>query len=241
MSINNEPNLLNKNIVYDLTPFSHLDYPDHLSCIVWLIGCNFRCDYCYNKDIVFAKKADKSFSDVLSFLDTRKNLLDGVVISGGEALGHDIIPFCKEVKSRGFKIKIDTNGTNYSQIMKIIDLKLVDYIALDYKAPKDKFLQLTHSTLKEFDNFSKTLDYLIKSKDLEKFEVRTTVHGDLLTPGDINKIIDDLSARDYKGVYYLQNFLEADNIGDLQKPDIIFDLEKLQVKNSTILIQYRNF
>ena len=83
MSINKENSLFNTKVIYDITKFTHLDYPEHLACIVWFSGCNMRCNYCYNKDIVFAKNGVYSYSDVLEFLKRRINLLDSVVLSGG--------------------------------------------------------------------------------------------------------------------------------------------------------------
>ena len=234
MNINKENNLLNQRIVYNLTPFTHLDFPNHLACIVWLTGCNMRCDYCYNKDIVFSKEGDLSFGDVLSFLQKRIGLLDGIVLSGGEATGHNLIPFCQEVKKLGFKIKLDTNGTNFEQIKNLIELNLLDYIALDYKAPQYKFKEITHSN--QFEIFSKTLDFIIHS-NLE-FEVRTTIHNDLLNEDDINFIVKDLIKRGYKKEYFLQDFLETlDNIGDLKSSNKKFDKTKI---DNNIKITYRN-
>jgi len=231
---------LNKKVVYDLTPFSHLDYKDHLSCIVWLSGCNMRCDYCYNKDIVFAKNGKITFNEVLSFLDTRVNLLDAVVLSGGEATNHNLIPFCKEIKNNGFKIKLDTNGINFEHIKELLDLDLLDYISLDYKAPKYKFEQITHTTISSFNKFKQTLSYLIKIKF--NFEIRTTVHADLINEDDINYIINDLIREKYKGNYSLQNFLETDeNIGNIKSSTKKLNLEKIQVKNGNINIQLRNY
>jgi len=238
--INNNLNLLNKNIVYDLTPFSHLDYPYHLSCIVWVAGCGLRCDYCYNKDIVLAKNGKMSFNDVLSFLDTRINLLDGVVISGGEATRQDLIPFCKEIKQKGFKIKLDTNGINFKHIKELVDLDLIDYIALDYKAPKYKFENITHSVVSKFDTFEKTLKYLIKINF--DFEVRTTIHTNLLNENDINFIVDDLSIKNYNGIYYLQNYLDTNTtIGDMSEQKKLINSDKIQDKKDKIKIEYRNF
>ena len=215
MNTNNENNLLNQQVVYDLTPFTHLDFPNHLACIVWMVGCNMRCEYCYNNDIVFSKNGILSFDEVLYFLKKRVGLLDGVVLSGGEATMHNIIPFCKEIKKLGFKIKLDTNGTNYSILKELIELKIVDYIALDYKAPQSKFKQITHSN--KFEQFSKSLDFLIKSGI--EFEARTTVHNDLLNENDINLIIGDLYKRGYDKSYYLQKFLNTEkNIGNISTP-----------------------
>ncbi|MEA1955900.1 MAG: anaerobic ribonucleoside-triphosphate reductase activating protein, partial [Campylobacterota bacterium] len=187
MSISKENTSLNTRCIYDITKFTHLEYQDNLSCIVWFSGCNMRCDYCYNKDIVFAKSGEFSFNDVLEFLKTRLNLLDAVVLSGGEATSHDLVEFCKAIKKLGFKIKLDTNGTNFKQVKELLGLGLVDFIALDYKAPKEKFGKITHSN--RYDDFSKTLDLLIDASI--EFEVRTTLHNDLLNTDDINYIIKD--------------------------------------------------
>ncbi|OHD98900.1 MAG: anaerobic ribonucleoside-triphosphate reductase activating protein [Sulfurimonas sp. RIFCSPLOWO2_12_FULL_36_74] len=225
MSIDRENNSLNAKVIYDLTSFTHLDYPNHLSCIVWFSGCNMRCDYCYNKDIVFAKDGKYSYNDILDFLKTRVNLLEAVVLSGGEASSYDLVPFCQKIKQLGFKIKLDTNGTNFLHIKELIDLNLLDYVALDYKAPEAKFTQITHSN--KFDEFSKTLDLLINSN--VEFEARTTVHADLLSSDDINEIIIDLKNRGYKNSYFIQEFLETEkNIGDLKRAKNKLDKSSLR-------------
>ncbi len=183
-----------------------------------------KCDYCYNKSIVFSKEGQKSFNDILTFLKKRVGLLDGVVLSGGEATGHNLIPFCKEVKKLGFSIKLDTNGANFKQIKDLIELNLIDYIALDYKAPQYKFKEITHSN--SFEAFSKTLDFLISSGFT--FEVRTTIHNDLLNEKDINFIINDLIKRGYKKQYFLQQFLDTgDNIGNIESTLKSFDKSTL--------------
>ncbi|WP_324170660.1 anaerobic ribonucleoside-triphosphate reductase activating protein [Sulfurimonas sp.] len=231
MNIGKENNLLSAKVIYDLTKFTHLDYENHLSCIVWFSSCNMRCDYCYNKEIVFSKNGDYSYNDVLEFLSTRINLLDAVVLSGGEATSHSLVEFCKEIKKLGFKIKLDTNGTNFLEIKKLIELELLDYIALDYKAPKNKFTKITHSN--KYDEFSKTLDLIIDASI--SFETRTTLHNDLLNENDINKIIDDLVQRKYLGKYYIQRFLETDiNIGNLSEASMEFDKSLLSDKIKVI-------
>jgi len=225
VSISRENNSLNAKVIYDLTSFTHLDYTNHLSCIVWFSGCNMRCDYCYNVDIVFAKDGKYSYNDILEFLKTRVNLLEAVVLSGGEASSYELVPFCRKIKELGFKIKLDTNGTNFLHIKELIELNLLDFIALDYKAPKAKFTQITHSS--KFDDFSKSLDFLIASE--MDFEARTTVHGDLLSSDDINEIIADLKERGYKNRYYIQEFLDTQkNIGDLKRPKQKLDRSALR-------------
>ena len=216
--------MLEEKVIYDLTTFTHLDYPDHLACIVWFSGCNMRCDYCYNKDIVFAKNGKYDYNYVLDFLKSRQNLLDGVVLSGGEATSHNLVEFCQHIKKLGFKIKLDTNGTNYLHVKELLDLDLLDYIALDYKAPKEKFQEITHSN--KYKEFITTLNMLLE-KDFD-FEVRTTLHNDLLNVDDINLIIQDLHSRAYKKTYYIQNFLDTGtNIGNLKEAVSSFEKSDL--------------
>jgi len=223
-SLESAKSMLDEKVIYDLTTFTHLDYPDHLACIVWFSGCNMRCDYCYNSDIVFAKNGKYSYQYVLEFLKSRQDLLDGVVLSGGEASTHRLIEFCIEIKKLGFKIKLDTNGLNPLHVAQLIKLNLLNFVALDYKAPKEKFTQITHS--KKYDEFSKTLNLLIYSNI--EHEVRTTLHSDLLDVEDINKIIEDLKQRGYKNTYYIQNFIDTQStIASLKEPINKFEKNKL--------------
>ena len=224
MNTNRENSLKSAKVIYDITKFTHLDYPEHLAAIFWFSSCNMRCDYCYNPEIVFAKSSANSMMDALEFLKTRVGLLDAVVLSGGEATLHNLVEFAQEIKKLGFSIKLDTNGTNYESVKELLDLDLLDFIALDYKAPQYKFTQITHSD--KYKDFSKTLKMLIH-RDFD-FEVRTTLHFDLLNEDDINLIIEDLKCIKYQGTYYLQKFLETgSNIGNLQNPQNNFNPELL--------------
>jgi len=210
--------------IYDITPFTMLDYPDHLATIFWFAGCKMRCLYCYNRDIVFGE-GHISIEEALSFLDSRKGLLDGVVLSGGDAsLYSGLAEFCQEIKKRGFKIKLDTNGVNFEMVYILVKSGLLDYIALDYKAPKEKYKFITKDN--HFHLFSQTLNFLIK-QDFP-FEVRTTVHSDLIRVEEVNRIIKDLVKRGYKNRYYLQPFVfTQDTIGRVKKEQNPFDNSKL--------------
>ncbi|MEN4052647.1 MULTISPECIES: anaerobic ribonucleoside-triphosphate reductase activating protein [Sulfurimonas] len=231
MSINKECSLENDKVIYDITKFTHLDYPDHLAAIIWFSGCNMHCDYCYNKEIVFAKNGSITMQEALDFLQTRVSLLDGVVLSGGEATAYDLVEFCQKIKKMGFTIKLDTNGTYFDNFKELLELKLLDYVALDYKAPKEKFTQITHS--RKYHEFSKTLDLLLASNI--DFEVRTTLHADLLTPADINLIISDLEQRGYSKTYYIQEFLETkENIADIGKPELEFNKKAIKSRLNII-------
>ena len=206
--------------LYDITPFTMLDYEDHLAAIFWFAKCNMRCLYCYNKDIV-SGKGKITEAEALAFLQGRRGLLEAVVLSGGEATLYGDLPgFCQKIKALNFKIKLDTNGLNPEMIQYLVENGLVDYIALDYKAPKEKYYEITKD--KHFDRFSKTLNFLIHTEF--PFEVRTTVHCDLLRVEEINRIIKDLLKRGYAGTYYLQQFVFTENtIGRVKEENNIFD------------------
>jgi pyruvate formate lyase activating enzyme len=205
-----------------------------LSCIIWFVSCNFRCLYCYNDNIVYTKEGKYSQNDILDFLKTRIGLLDSVVLSGGEATVHNVIPICKEIKKLGFKIKLDTNATNLKQIKELINLNLLDYIAIDFKAPKYKFKELTGVSI--YDNSIKTIQYLIKIGF--NFELRSTINSALLDENDINEMIKIIKELNYKNIYYIQNFLEtASNIGNISKAQ---DLDKSKINPLGLIIQYRN-
>lgn len=234
MNTNKELNSLNQKIVYDLTRFTTTDYVGHLSCIVWFVKCNFRCLYCYNDNIVFAKNGNLSQNEILEFLKTRVGLLDAVVLSGGEATSHDLTLFCKKIKEMGFKIKLDTNATNLPLIKKLINNSLLDYMAIDFKAPKEKYKDITGVDF--YDKFIKTVKYLIDTNF--DFELRTTINSSLLDENDINSMIKTISELKYKNIYYLQNFLEtSSNIGNIQKSRTI---DKNKIINENLRIQWRN-
>jgi len=221
--------------LYDITKFTTLDFPENLACILWFCKCNMRCPYCYNAPIVFGE-GTVSIKEALGFLKTRQNRLTGIVLSGGECtLYPQLKKLCKEIQNLGFKIKIDTNGTNPKLLKDLARSKLVDYIALDYKAPKEKFERITKN--KNFDTFSQTLDYLIKTGF--PFEARTTVHSNLLNENDINEIISDLSQRNYKHTYYLQNYLHVeDTVGNMSPQKHHIDIKKI---NTNIKVEFREF
>ena len=234
MSTIKELNLLNQKIVYNITKFTTTDYVGHLSCIIWFISCNFRCLYCYNNNIVYTKEGNYTQNNILDFLKTRIGLLDSVVLSGGEATVHNVIPICKEIKKLGLKIKLDTNATNLPQIKKLIELNLLDYIAIDFKAPKYKFKEIVGVDM--YDNTIKTIQYLI-SIDFT-FELRTTINKSLLDENDINSMIETISNLGYKNIYYLQNFLEtSSNIGNISKSS---NIDKSKINTQNLTIQYRN-
>lgn len=192
-----------------------------------------RCPYCYNDEIVFAKEGRFGYEKVITFLESRVGLLNGVVLSGGEATMHDIVDFAYAIKDLGFALKLDTNGTNPFRLETLLDKGLLDYVALDYKAPVYKFNTITHND--SFKRFSKSLDLLLQSGI--EFEVRTTLHNDLLGEVDINSIIYDLHSRGFTKTYYIQPYVQTDsNIANLTPPKKGFDKTKI---NDLVRVVYR--
>lgn len=194
-----------------------------------------RCAYCYNVPIVTGA-GQISRAEFIKFLDKRKGKLSGVVFSGGECtLSPAFLPLASEVKSRGFSLKVDTNGSNLTIIQQAISLNLIDYIALDFKATKEKFLKVAGSNL--YKNFLQMLEFLLQIGF--KFEVRTTVHADLLDEADISAMSEILYEYGYRGVYYLQNFLDTgENFGNLTQAKAKFDINLIR---SNLEIELRNF
>jgi pyruvate formate lyase activating enzyme len=237
VNTNNELISLKENVskpIYSLTPFTLLDYPHKSACILWFAGCNMRCLYCYNPEIVLGK-GTLSFEKILSFLHSRKNLLDAVVFSGGECVLHkNILPLIAEVKKMGFFVKIDTNGSSPEVIKQLINKSLIDYIALDYKAPKSKFQAITQSDL--YDSFDKTFDLILQAKI--PFEVRTTYHSELLLEEDLETMIQFLQIKNYSGNYYIQYFKNnVETLSKLKRSNNRIDCEKLSTPTIKIILR----
>jgi len=196
--------------------FSLIDYPDKICAIVFTQGCNFRCPYCHNPELVrLARKRPISAAgglkeeEILSFLDGRKGRLDAVTITGGEPLlQSDLERFISAVKGLGYLIKLDTNGSFPSRLEKILESKSVDYIAMDIKTSLDKYNQMIKRKVEK----TKILDSirLIMDSGLD-YEFRTTVVRALFERDDffkIGQLIKD------SRLYILQRFAPSKTLDD---------------------------
>ncbi len=229
--------------IYAITPFSLLDYPGEMACVVWLATCNLRCVYCHNPDIVRGpgKLGDKDLADLLN---SRRGLLTGVVLSGGEpTFNRKLASYAATAKGLGFKVKLDTNGTNPAVVRDLIDRKLIDAVALDYKCPP-AIAQRVLNTAAFTEAFQETLAYLIEAHRDGKvhLEIRTTFHTDFMDETDIAWIMEDLERRNYTGGYFLQNIVATGDatLGNIPKPARALVPERLpQPKNFTL--GFRNF
>ncbi len=228
--------------VYELTPFTMLDYPNHTACIIWFAGCNFRCPYCHNPEMITAK-GTIPMDSILQFLEKRKNRLDAVVMSGGEASSYpDIIKFTQIVKDMGFKVKLDTNGSRPEVIKKLVENNLLDYIALDYKATSNNFQKICG--FKREYLFKESLKYISSLKNNNiTVEIRTTVHTDLLSLEDVKSMIKKLNEYNYLGTYYVQNYQDDSCITEMPEQKTLLDINELSKLNSSVdfQIEFRNF
>jgi len=156
-----------------LQKMSLIDFPPHTSCVVFIGGCNFRCPYCQNPDLVLGFENQPTIPDkeIFEFLLKRKEWLDAVVITGGEpTLYTDLIPFIETIKSMDYKVKLDTNGSNPELLEKL--LPMLDHVAMDIKAPLKNYNDATTSEVIS-ENIQKSID-LIRGK-AKDYEFRTTV------------------------------------------------------------------
>jgi len=171
-----------------LQKFSLIDYPDKFSCVIFTQGCNFRCPWCHNPELVYPYLFKNTMSEnyVLEFLELRKTELEAAVITGGEpTIQPDLIEFIEKIKKMGYLIKLDTNGGNPHLLEKLLKNKLVDYIAMDIKAPPEKYSLLA----------GKNIDISLIFKSIEiienyspDYEFRTTFVSPPLSQSDILKI-----------------------------------------------------
>ena len=210
-----------------ITPFTMLDYPDRIACIMWVAGCNMRCLYCHNPQIVTGKGTIGE-EQALAFLRKRKGLLEGVVFSGGEATTWPgLAAFMTRVKALGYAIKLDTNGLRPDVIARLLGRDLLDRVALDYKVPRHKFRTVTGASV--FARFARSLD-LLCGQDLIPVEVRSTIHSALLGVNDLLDIAHDLASRGYRGTYAIQRAItgpDRPTLGDLPADMRAIDVARL--------------
>ena len=187
---------------------SLIDYPGNISCVIFTQGCNFRCLYCHNPDLVWPKrikesgKLDSGF--IFNWINQNQQLLDAVVITGGEPTMHlSLESFIVQIKEMGLKVKLDTNGTNPNVLDKLISNNLLDYIAMDIKAPlyMEEYKTLVGPAFnqKQFNSIKSSIE-LIKCSSVE-FEFRTTVLDKYHTAESIENIVSYLECD-----LYLQNY-----------------------------------
>lgn len=194
-----------------LEPFSLIDYPGKSCAIAFTVGCNFLCPYCHNPELI---KRDKDSvvimeKDILDFLATRVGKLDALSITGGEPTLHDdLLEFLRKVKNMGFLVKLDSNGTRPEMLKKALEWALVDYLAMDIKAPLNLYERVTKRPV-NIENIKTSID-LIKHSGIDH-EFRTTIVSSLLSKDEIVEIGNVVRGAKR---YYLQKFIPT-KVNDL--------------------------
>lgn len=191
-------------LIGDVEPFSIVDFPEHISAVLFLQGCPWRCPFCYNKSLQPFKKNENAlwtFEKFLSFIDRRKGVLDAVVFSGGEPLMQkNLFTAVQKVKDMGYTVGLHTGGYNPLRLKEV--LPFLDWVGLDIKGPKEKYKDLTGG-FEAFDAVRESLQMLTKSGIA--FECRTTCDPRFLTPEDLIAVGQFLQKEGVQE-YYLQKY-----------------------------------
>jgi len=233
-------------IIAGLQKVTLIDYPGKIAATVFLASCNFRCPWCYSSELVLPERIKKqpriSKKEFFDFLKDRKGLLEGVVVCGGEpCLNRGLAGFIKKIKKMGFSVKLDTNGSKPGMLKKLIEQKLVDYVALDVKLPKERYFQVLGVGVGEIE---KSIEILKENKT--NYEFRTTVVPTVLDKYDVIEIAKWISGfgrhsfsegggrhsfSEGGSKYYLQNFRPEKTIDP--------DFEKLKPYDDNYLLEIK--
>lgn len=172
-----------------LIKFSMIDFPGKVAAILFTRGCNLRCAYCHNPELLEYNAAQPdaiSEAELEDFLEKRKSRLDGIVITGGEpTLQPDLAAFCAKLKKMGYQVKLDTNGTNPQVVEDLLKQKLVDFIAMDIKAPFEKYEAVCQRPV-DTEKIKQTMAIIAKYNLPHQY--RTTYYKTVLNDDDIAKI-----------------------------------------------------
>lgn len=194
-----------------------LDFPGRVACTVFTGGCNFRCPFCHNALLVEGGAGGERIpaAEVLAYLEKRRGILDGICVTGGEPLLSAGLPdFLREVRVRGFAVKLDTNGSFPDRLAALIDEGLLDYVAMDVKNCIEKYALTAACSAEEVDRVEKSIDLLLSGA--VDYEFRTTVVHPLHTVEDIRAL-----AHRIRGArrYFLQEFRDSGSLlGEGMKP-----------------------
>ncbi len=183
-----------------LKKFTVTDYPGKISCIVFALGCNFRCPFCHNSHLVECKAEKIPTEKILGFLEERSGQLEGVVVTGGEPfIQGEIFEFLEKIKQLDYSVKIDTNGSLPEDLKNAVERSLVDYVAMDIKAPLDEYKKAAGIKV-DRSKLEKSIDIIM---NMENYEFRTTAVPGLIDEQSVEKI-----ARRIDGAknYFIQQF-----------------------------------
>lgn len=205
---------------------SLIDYPGHIATVLFTGGCNFRCPMCHNADLVSRPAELPTLPEeaVWAFLSRRAGLVDGVVLTGGEpTLQPDLLPFLRRVRERGLEVKLDTNGYRPDVLAALLEAGVVDYVALDVKAPPRKYPLLAGLADLDLGRLERSVQ-LLRGGDLP-YEFRTTVVAGLLVEEDVERIARWIAGAER---YVLQQFRPAGTLDPALEAASPYPLERLR-------------
>lgn len=196
-------------VIHGIQKLTLVDFPHFTSCILFSGGCNFRCPFCQNSSLVLDPRSQPIIGEdeIFSFLQKRKKMLEGVVITGGEpTLNGDLLLFMEKIKALGYKIKLDTNGYKPDVLQRAIEMGVVDYVAMDIKTSLDEYPLLTGIKNINTDLIEESISILLKNEI--DYEFRTTVVKELHNEKNFEKI-----GKIVEGAknYFLQTFIDSGN------------------------------
>ena len=222
-------------IIQGIQKMTLLDFPGHVACTLFLSGCDFRCPFCHNYELVEGTGAAfdgaelktppaMSHEEFFKFLQTRKGLLDGVAITDGEpCLRRDLPEFIAEIKDAGFLVKLDTNGNHPDMLRNLVRQRLIDYVAMDIKNSPEKYAKTVGLEALDLDSIMESIDILINGVGADSripYEFRTTVISQFHEEEDFLKIGEMIQGAEK---YFLQPFVDRDMVPDhsLSAPPIV--------------------
>jgi len=212
--------------------FSLIDYPEKIAALLFTQGCNFRCPFCHNPELVLPEKFGPLIreEDIFAWLQKRRGQLEGIVVTGGEPTLHSDLPeFMAKIKALGFSLKLDTNGSNPQMLGKLINSGLVDFVAMDVKAPLNKYSTLC-GTGCDLLAIKESIELIISSG--LKHQFRTTLVRPLLEYDDVAEIMELI--RGSKS-FRIQKFV---NSGKVLDPSLLsrnqFSLDQFDELQKTI-------
>ena len=196
--------------IHGLNKTTLLDYPEHVAATVFVGGCNFRCPFCHNSDLVLNPSSQPMIeeTEILDFLRKRKNVLTGVCITGGEpTLQSDLERFIRQIKEMGYLVKLDTNGYRPDVLRSLTEQNLIDYIAMDIKSGETGYAEATGLADIDMSKIKESIDFIMTCG--VQYEFRTTVVKGLHKKTDFEEIAGLIKGCDK---YFLQNYKDNENV-----------------------------
>lgn len=196
--------------IHGLNKTTLLDYPEHVAATIFTGGCNFRCPFCHNGDLVLHPDSYPMISqeEIFSFLQKRCSVLSGVCITGGEpTLQPDLLPFVEKIKDMGYLVKLDTNGYRPDVLKQLLAEGLLDYVAMDIKHSREKYSIATGVSEMDISRIAESVELLKQSKI--SYEFRTTVVKELHAKEDFTAIGEWLLGAK---TYFLQSYRDNENV-----------------------------